>query len=105
MGTNFPDKPVLMIHSIRPEYFELPLENYILTFDDGLYSQYHYYNKFKEMLEWFHTHLNHLPTAFCFPYNEDVKGMYASLLKPFGFTQFYGKERIDIESLYGTTFS
>ena len=62
-------------------------------------------NDTKEMLEWFHTHLNHLPTAFCFPYNEDVKGMYASLLKPFGFTQFYGKERIDIESLYGTTFS
>ena len=29
-----------MIHEFHPRFFELPLENYILTFDDGLYSQY-----------------------------------------------------------------
>jgi hypothetical protein len=32
-----------MIHDLRKEYFELPLEQYRLTFDDGLYSQYYYY--------------------------------------------------------------
>jgi hypothetical protein len=32
-----------MIHNLRKEYFDLPLENYRLTFDDGLYSQYYYY--------------------------------------------------------------
>jgi len=42
-------KPVLMIHEIKEEFFDLPLENYILTFDDGLYSQYHYYPRFKEI--------------------------------------------------------
>jgi len=32
----------LMIHGIRREYFRLPLRDYRLTFDDGLYSQYYY---------------------------------------------------------------
>ncbi|UCF91411.1 MAG: hypothetical protein JSW39_24580, partial [Desulfobacterales bacterium] len=35
--------PTLMIHDIRKEYFSLPLNDYELTFDDGLYSQYYYY--------------------------------------------------------------
>jgi peptidoglycan/xylan/chitin deacetylase (PgdA/CDA1 family) len=34
---------VLMIHDLRREYFELPLSDYRLTFDDGLHSQYYYY--------------------------------------------------------------
>jgi peptidoglycan/xylan/chitin deacetylase (PgdA/CDA1 family) len=34
---------VLMIHGLRKDYFDLPLANYRLTFDDGLYSQYYYY--------------------------------------------------------------
>ena len=33
----------LMIHDIRKEYFELDLDSYQLTFDDGLFSQYYYY--------------------------------------------------------------
>lgn len=33
-------KPVLMIHEWKDEYKNLPLEDYILTFDDGLYTQY-----------------------------------------------------------------
>ena len=33
----------LMIHDIRKEYFELKLEQYRLTFDDGLFSQYYYF--------------------------------------------------------------
>jgi peptidoglycan/xylan/chitin deacetylase (PgdA/CDA1 family) len=32
-----------MIHDLKKEYFELPLDRYRLTFDDGLYSQYYYY--------------------------------------------------------------
>lgn len=38
-----------MIHDIREEMFSLPLDQYILTFDDGLYSQYYYYPRFKEI--------------------------------------------------------
>jgi len=33
----------LMIHDIRREYFDLNLDQYRLTFDDGLFSQYYYY--------------------------------------------------------------
>jgi len=33
-------KPVLMIHEFKKDFLDLPLEDYILTFDDGLYSQY-----------------------------------------------------------------
>jgi peptidoglycan/xylan/chitin deacetylase (PgdA/CDA1 family) len=32
------DKPILMIHDFKKEYLDLPLEDYILTFDDGLVS-------------------------------------------------------------------
>ena len=42
-------KPVLMIHEVRESIFDLPLENYILTFDDGLYSQYYYYPRFRNI--------------------------------------------------------
>jgi hypothetical protein len=42
-------KPVLMIHEIKEAMFSLPLENYTLTFDDGLYSQFYYFDKFKSI--------------------------------------------------------
>ena len=42
-------KPVLMIHEVREWMFNLPLERYTLTFDDGLYSQYHYYPEFAKI--------------------------------------------------------
>jgi len=32
-----------MIHDLRKEYFDLPLGDYRLTFDDGLFSQYYYH--------------------------------------------------------------
>jgi len=35
--------PYLMIHDIRQEYFDLRLDQYRLTFDDGLFSQYYYF--------------------------------------------------------------
>ena len=40
-------KPYLMIHEIRDWMFEIPLKDFILTFDDGLYSQYSYWDKLK----------------------------------------------------------
>jgi len=179
-------KPVLMIHEIRESIFDLPLEDYILTFDDGLYSQYHYYHRFrdiptekiyfissnilctgsqssgfpsceeahkkafngncedymtleqvkelskeplvsigahghnhirasyyskyterirlladdtKSMVQWFESNLNIRPTKFCYPYNNDLNGMYSGILKLYGFNEFYGKERIDVCTL------
>ena len=38
-------KPTLMIHEFQEKYLDLPLEKYMLTFDDGLYSQYKYINE------------------------------------------------------------
>lgn len=35
-------KPVLMIHEFKSCFLKLPLTQYTLTFDDGLYSQYKY---------------------------------------------------------------
>jgi hypothetical protein len=49
---------VLMIHDVKKEYFDLPLDRYRLTFDDGLYSQYYYYpllRRFPEPLMFFIT--------------------------------------------------
>lgn len=40
---------MLMIHEVREWMFDLPLNDYILTFDDGLYSQYYYNDRFKEL--------------------------------------------------------
>jgi hypothetical protein len=42
-------KPVLMIHEVNASMFSLPLENYVLTFDDGLYSQFYYFDRFKSI--------------------------------------------------------
>jgi hypothetical protein len=42
-------KPVLMIHEVKETLFDLPLEDYILTFDDALYSQYYYWPNIKNI--------------------------------------------------------
>lgn len=42
-------KPILMIHEFREEMLSLPLEDYVLTFDDGLYSQYHYFDRIRHL--------------------------------------------------------
>lgn len=39
---------ILTIHDIRKEYFDLDLAAYRLTFDDGLFSQYYYFQFFKD---------------------------------------------------------
>jgi peptidoglycan/xylan/chitin deacetylase (PgdA/CDA1 family) len=173
-------KPVLMIHEIKPEIFNLNLEDYILTFDDGLYSQFYYRKEFQAiptqkiyfissgivsngqqskqfpscvdahekafngnyedymtidqilelnsdpssyigahshthtdirnyslidtvdhikkdteiMLNWFAVNLEMQPTRFCYPYNYDANGIYKEILKRYGFSKFYGSERI-----------
>lgn len=179
-------KNVLMIHEARAEFAQLPLEDYLLTFDDGLYSQYVFYNEIKHIntpkiffvssgiicadnqstefitcrdahqkafngnyenymtveqikymmqdplvsigahshshtrlnkfstlaekvayiksdaektVAWFEQNLGFAPTKFCFPYNEDLDGLYKGLLTKYGFTEFYGSGRIPVETL------
>ena len=38
----------LAIHDVRKEYFDINLNAYQLTFDDGLYSQFYYFSLFKD---------------------------------------------------------
>ena len=40
--------PYLMIHDLRKSYFDLDLDQYRLTFDDGLFSQYYYYPLYED---------------------------------------------------------
>ena len=179
-------KPVLMIHEIRDWMLELPLHEYILSFDDGLYSQYYYLDKFKAIktekiffvstniickenelqslefpscdeahedffsngniknyIKWSqvkeiyntpncfvggHSHNHNVYgnimvkdlyrellddtikminefeqreisiSKFCYPYNEQYV-LYEPILKKYNITDFYGKERIAIETL------
>lgn len=42
-------KPILMIHEFSPVMLDLPLEEYTLTFDDGLYTQYMYIERLIEI--------------------------------------------------------
>jgi peptidoglycan/xylan/chitin deacetylase (PgdA/CDA1 family) len=41
-------KKLLMIHKFKEEYLKLPLDDYILTFDDGIYNHYLWYKKIIE---------------------------------------------------------
>lgn len=179
-------KSTLMIHECQKEFIKLPLVDYVLTFDDGLYSQYAFYQEIKhiqtpkiffissgiicdstqsvdliacdvahkkahsgnrenymtleqlteliddpwvtigghshaharlsnfdglaaktahiqqdteQMISWFEKNLKHKPISFCFPYNDDLNGLYKGLLRKWGFVNFYGSERIPIETL------
>lgn len=49
------------------------------------------------MLEWFEKNLKYTPKKFCFPYNNDLDGLYKTVLLRYGFTEFYGKERLSID--------
>jgi hypothetical protein len=42
------DMKILTIHDVRKEYFDLNLRAHRLTFDDGLFSQYYYFQFFKD---------------------------------------------------------
>ena len=89
------------------QMLELPL---------GAHSHYHQnLNKFErlidkiswikqdteEMLEfWLKYFSPSVPTSFCFPYNDDLDGLYKAILsKSYGFTDFYGSERINIDDI------
>jgi hypothetical protein len=179
-------KPVLMIHQMTEDLFTLPLMDYTLTFDDGLYSQWKYIDRLceidtdkiffistkylctgvqsqecpdsitahdkarrgiyedfmtpeqvqdiatrdkcyvgghghehlqlreydrlatrapammldtKDMIYHFDLLLGYCPTKFCFPYNDDMDGLYAAWLRRRGITELYGRERIPVDSL------
>jgi hypothetical protein len=69
-----------MIHDIRKEYFDLDLNQYRLTFDDVLFSQYYYFQLFRnhpQKLTYFIT------TSFIKPGKARImfKGRYLSYLK------------------------
>lgn len=51
------------------------------------------------MLEWFDINLKMRPTSFCFPYNDNMQGMYKAVLVKYGFTSFYGDERITLSEI------
>jgi peptidoglycan/xylan/chitin deacetylase (PgdA/CDA1 family) len=150
-----------MIHEINDRLFDLDLEQYTLTFDDGLQNQFDNFDRFQKIntkkiffiisgqvdndpihmtldnvrelmqdplveigshshahvnldsiaslvektahiesdtklaLAWFEQTLGFLPQSFCFPFNNDLHGIYPGLLKKYGFVNFYGKERVD----------
>lgn len=150
--------PTFEIHQVDDSLFEFPLENFTLTFDDGYYSQYQYFDQFltintkkiyfvvpvwlnrpgwmtteqviemsqhsdvaigghsfahpllkglslqdkiaeihrdtDQMCSWFVKHLGSVPKKFCFPYNNRIHGVYESILKHYGFEEFYGDERV-----------
>ena len=71
----------LMIHDIHQNYFDLNLNQYRLTFDDGLFSQYYYFPLFKRYpgkLTYFIT------TSFIHPgkARSMYAGEYVSQIKP-----------------------
>ena len=156
-----------MIHKIKPEYFDLDLQNWTLTFDDGYKCHYQHWPSLRSipthkiffivpawigqtgfltldqvkylsgqedvtigahsfghfmspprlvdlstqdkmscltrdtehMIRWFESNLGYVPRAFCFPFNNDWNGLYQQILTSYGFTQFYGIERTDIDHL------
>ena len=49
--------------------------------------------------KWFQEKLGFIPKTFCYPYNNAAYGIYAKILQQYGFTEFYGAERIDVDQL------
>lgn len=52
----------------------------------------------RRMIHAFRRHLGYIPNVFCFPYNIE-SNMYKTILQNYGFNDFYGNERIDIDEL------
>ena len=53
----------------------------------------------EECCRWFRNNLGFQPTSFCFPYNDDCNDVYRAIARKCGFKEFYGSERIPIETL------
>jgi len=51
----------------------------------------------ESMLEWFEKYLKIKPTKYAYPHYEDSLILTRILKNEYGFTEFYGKERIEIE--------
>ena len=76
-------------------YSHTPLENF-----GSLQEKVDYIKKDTEqMTNWFFSNFNTIPTRFCYPYNEDLDGIYEAVLRTYGFTKFHGRERTPIETL------
>ena len=66
---------------------------------EGMVNRVSYANQDTgKMLDWFSAHLQYKPDHFCFPYNEE-DDLYRAVLRKHGFTTFYGKDRVAVESL------
>lgn len=50
-------------------------------------------------VKWFIKNLGFQPKSFCFPYNDDCNDVYRAIVRKCKFTEFYGSERIPIETL------
>jgi hypothetical protein len=63
---------------------------------DLKHQLYHIQRDTDNMMEWFKDSLGIVPTKFCFPYNNDLDGIYKAALSKYNFTDFYGSSRVDI---------
>jgi hypothetical protein len=82
---------ILTIHSIKKEYFDLPLDDYHLNFDDGLFSQYYYFpllRRHKHELLYFISSAFIRPgparkmfTGIDIPYRKSKKYMHQALME------------------------
>lgn len=52
----------------------------------------------EKCLQWFYKYLKYTPVDYCFPFNSSSE-LLITILKEYGFKNFYGSERIPIESL------
>lgn len=53
----------------------------------------------EQMLLWFEDNLDIRPISYCFNFNREMMMMRKILELEYGFTSFYGEERVDIEDL------
>jgi len=52
----------------------------------------------EKLLEWFQKNLNFTPDKYCYPYNESNE-IYQAILKGYGFKEFFGGYRKDINEI------
>ena len=62
-------------------------------------------NDTRQCVEWFKSTLGYCPTVFCYPHNNNLHGIYTAMLKKYGFTEFYGQERLTAEALIEESFA
>ena len=76
-------------------YSHTPLETF-----KSLSKQVEYMTQDTEAcIQWFNDNLGVVPKSFCFPYNNNCKEVYNSIVKKYGFTELFGAERTPVEML------